>query len=46
MYKSIIKEKKKNHDKIVLLARTKLNSIEVFISKALTNSYFSHDEFA
>ena len=28
-YKSIIKKKKKKHDKIVLLAKTKLNSIEV-----------------
>ena len=29
-YKSIIKKKKKKHDKIVLLAKSKLNSIEVF----------------
>ena len=42
--KSIIK-KKKNNDKIVLLAKTKLNSIEVFISKALIDSNNSHDEF-
>ena len=33
------------HDKIVLLAKSKLNSIEVLISKALTNSVISHDEF-
>ena len=39
---SIIKEKKKKHDKIVLLAETKLNSIEVLISKALIDS---NDEF-
>ena len=32
-YKSIIKKKKK-HDEIVLLAISKLNSIEVLISKA------------
>ena len=38
-YKSIIKKKKKKHDKIVLLAKTKLNSIEVFISKALIDSF-------
>ena len=43
--KSIIKKKKKKHDKIVLLAKTKLNSIEVLISKALANSNVSHDEF-
>ena len=34
-YKSIIKKKKKKHDKIVLLGNSKLNSIEVLISKAL-----------
>ena len=44
-YKSIIKKKKKKHDKIVLLAKSKLNSIEVLISKALINSVISHDEF-
>ena len=32
-YKSIIKKKKKKHDKIVLLAKTKLNFMEVLISK-------------
>ena len=44
-YKSIIKKKKKKHDKIVLLAKSKLNSIEVLISKALINSVIIHDEF-
>ena len=34
-YKLIIKKKKKKHDKIILLAKAKLNSIEVLISKAL-----------
>ena len=43
-YKSIIK-KKKNHDKIVLLEKDKLNTIEVLISKALIDSYISHDKF-
>ena len=33
-YKSIIKIKKKKRDKIVLLAKSKLNKIEVLISKA------------
>ena len=42
-YKSIIKKKK--HDKIVLLAKSKLNSIEVLISKVLIDSSISHDEF-
>ena len=44
-YKSIIIKRKKKHEKVVLLAKTKLNSIEVVISKALTDSYISHDEF-
>ena len=45
-YKSIILKKKKKCDKIVLLAKTKLNSMEVLISKVLINSNISHDEFA
>ena len=44
-YNSIIKKKKKKHDKIVLSAESKLNSIEVLISSALTDSNISHDEF-
>ena len=44
-HKSIIKKKRKKHDKIVLLAKSKLNNIEVLISKALTDSNISHDEF-
>ena len=41
--KSIIQKKK--HDKTVLLAKSKLNRIEVLISKALIDSNTSHDEF-
>ena len=37
--------KKKKHDKIVLLGRTKLDVTEVLVSKALTDSYISHDKF-
>ena len=44
-YKSIIQKKKKKHDKIVLLAKTKLNTIEVLNSKTLIDSYINHDEF-
>ena len=40
-HQSIIKKKK--HDKMVLLAKFKLNSIEVF--KTLIDSNISHDEF-
>ena len=41
--KSIIKKKK--HDKILLLGKDKLNTIEVLISKTLMDSYYSHDDF-
>ena len=44
-YKSIIKKKKRKHEKIVLLAKSKLNSIEFLISKGLIDSNISHDEF-
>ena len=43
--KSIIKKKKKRHDKILLLAKSKLNSVEVLISEALIDSNISHDDF-
>ena len=46
MYKSIIEGKRrKKHDEMVLLAKNKLNKMEVIISKSLTDSYFSHDNF-
>ena len=38
-------KKNKKHDKIALLEKSKLNSIEVLISKALIDSYVSNDEF-
>ena len=44
-YKRVINKKNNKHDKIVLLAKTELNSIEVLISRALIDSYISHDEF-
>ena len=44
-YKSIIKKNKQKHKKTVLLAKSKLNSIEVLISKAVIDSVISHDEF-
>ena len=44
-YKSIIKKKKKKHDEIVFLAKCKLSSIEVLISKALIDSNIIHDKF-
>ena len=44
-YKSIIKKKRKRHDKKVLLVKSKLHSIEVLVSKALIDANISHDEF-
>ena len=44
-YTSVIKKKKKKHDKIVLLAKSKLNTIENLISRALIDTVISHDEF-
>ena len=44
-YKWKIKKEKKKHDKIVLPAKSKLNSIEVLISKTLIDSNISHEEF-
>ena len=43
--KSIIKKKKKKRDKIVLIRKDKFKAIEILISKALIDSYISHDEF-
>ena len=43
--KSIIKKKKKKHDKILVLGKDKLKTIKILISKALIDSYISHDEF-
>ena len=44
-YKSIIKKKRKRHDKKVLWVKSKLHSIEVLVSKALIDANISHDEF-
>ena len=44
-YKSTIKNKEMKHDKIALLAKSKLNGIEVLISKVLIYLDVSHDEF-
>ena len=44
-YKSTIMKKKKKYDLIVLLEKSKLNSIEVLISKALIDSNNSQDKF-
>ena len=40
-----IRNKNKKHNKIVMLARSKLNSIESKISKGLMNNQISHEDF-
>ena len=40
-----IRNKKKKHNKIVMLARSKLNSIESKISEALIDNQISHEDF-
>ena len=39
------KKQKKKHDKIFMLAKSKLNSIETLISQALIDMEISHEEF-
>ena len=39
------RNKKKKHNKIVMLARSKLNSIEIKIFEALINNEISHEDF-
>ena len=40
-----MRDKKKEHNKIVILVRSKLNSIENKISKALMDNEISHEDF-
>ena len=42
---NIMRKKKKNHNKIIALARSKLNVIENLISQALINFEITHEEF-
>ena len=39
------RNKKRKHNKIVMLARSRLNSIESKISKSLINNEISHEDF-
>ena len=43
--KQLSRQKRTKHNKIVLLAKTKLSSMQVLISKSLIDSYICHDEF-
>ena len=42
---SITRNKNKKHDKILMLAKSKLNSIENLVSQALIDMEISHEEF-
>ena len=42
---SITRNKKKKHDKILVLAKSKLNSIESLVSQALIDLEISHEKF-
>ena len=42
---NITRNKKKKHDKILMLAESKLNSIETLIFQALIDMEISHEEF-
>ena len=42
---SITRNKKKKHDKILMLAKSKLNSIETSVSQALIDVEISYEEF-
>ena len=41
---NIARNEKKNYNKILMLAKSKLNSIETLISQALTDMETSHEE--
>ena len=43
---NITRNKKKKHDKILILAKSKLNSIETLISQALIDMELSHEEYS
>ena len=42
---SITRNKKKKHDKILMMAKSKLNSIETLAFQALIDMEISHEEF-
>ena len=42
---NITRNKKKKHDKILMLAKSKLDSIETLISQVLIDMEISHEEF-
>ena len=41
----VTKKRKKKHNKIIVLAKNKLNAIDTLLSSALNDSEISHEEF-
>ena len=42
---SSIRRNNRKHDKVLMLAKSKLNSIEILVYQALTDMKLSHNEF-
>ena len=42
----VTKKRKKKHNKIIALAKNKLNTIDALLSSALNDSKISHEEFS
>ena len=42
----LTKTRKKKHNKIIVLAKIKLNTIDTLLSSALNDSEISHEEFS
>ena len=42
----LTKKRKKKHNKIIVLAKNKLNTIDTLLSRALNDSEISHEEFS
>ena len=45
MLLKLTKKRKKEHNKIIVLAKNKLNVIDTLLSSALNDSEISHEEF-
>ena len=43
---NLTKKRKKKHNKIIILAKNKLNTIDTLLSSALNDSKISHEEFS
>ena len=42
----VTKKRKKKHNKIITLAKSKLNTIDILLSSALNYSKINHEEFS